>query len=81
MASKLWYPPIVNDSEPAFIEKARIYFSFNKYNIADLSNLSIADNKITNLMFRRKLKIIMIDIIKRAFFHSIYTCTEHFCCT
>ena len=49
MASKLWYPPIVNDSEPAFIEKARIYFSFNKYNIADLSNLSIADNKITNL--------------------------------
>ena len=49
MASKLWYPPIVNDSEPAFIEKARIYFSFNKYNIADLSNLSIVNNKITNL--------------------------------
>lgn len=49
MASKLWYPPIVNDSEPAFVEKARIYFSFNKYNVADLSNLSIVNNKITNL--------------------------------
>ena len=34
MASKLWYPPIVNDSEPAFIEKARIYFSFNKLCLA-----------------------------------------------
>ena len=65
MAGKLWYPPIVNDSEPAFIEKARIYFSFNKYNIADLSNLSIVDNKI-------KILYLLILVILSPFIVCIF---------